>query len=115
MAPMALIEEKALRRMEVLDEKLEKEEVTAVINKFVQQLINSEFSWTQCREIVVSSLVGYKRKEKRRKLSNKPKYRSGFESLEARVEKKLTGKYNWFRSKKNKEDKEENKGSAQSY
>ena len=83
--------------MEVLDERLEKSEIIAVIDKFVQQLVNSEFSWTQCREIVISSLVGYNRKEKRRKLAGKPKYRSGVDSLEARVQKKLTEKYNWFR------------------
>ena len=93
----SILSNELTRRMEVLDERLEKSEIIAVIDKFVQQLVNSEFSWTQCREIVISSLVGYNRKEKRRKLAGKPKYRSGVDSLEARVQKKLTEKYNWFR------------------
>ena len=106
---ISILSNELTRRLEVLDERLSNNEVIAVINKFTQQLVNSEFSWKQCREIVVSSLLGYTRKEKRRKAAGKPKYRSGCDSLEARVEKKLTEKYNWFRKKRNKEENEENK------
>ena len=108
---ISILSNELTRRLEVLDEKMEKEETIAVIDKFIQQLVNSEFNWNQCREIVVSSLTGYTRKEKRRVAANKPKYRSGCESIEARVEKKLSEKYNWFQKKRNRDEKEENKGS----
>ena len=39
-------------------------------------------------------------------MEGKPRFRSGQDSLEARVEKKLTEKYNWFRKKKKREEKE---------
>ena len=70
----------------------------------MQQLVNSEFTWKQIREIVVSSLLGHVRREKRRKRLNKPRYRSGVESLEARIEKKLVERYNWFRQKRKPEE-----------
>merc|ERR1711963_841811 len=96
------------------------EETISIIDKYIQQLVNSEFQWKSIREIVVSALVGHVRREKRRKRNNKPKYRSGKESLSSRIEKKLTEKYNWFRKKKKededieeknrKKDKERKKG-----
>ena len=54
---------------------------------------------------------GLKEKKKNRKINNRPKYRSGKQSLSKRVEKKLTEKENWFRKKRNseEEDKEEEK------
>ena len=107
---ISILSNELTRRLEVLDEHLDNTEIIAVINKFVQQLVNSEFGWKQCREIVVSSLLGYTRKEERRKAAGKPRYRSGCDSLESRVEKKLVEKYNWFRKKRNKEEKEENRG-----
>ena len=97
------------RRLEVLNDQLENEEIISVVDKFIQQLVNSEFSWHQCREIVVIALTGHTRKEERRKKAGRPKYRSGCESLESRVERKLTEKYNWFRKKRKEDEKEENK------
>ena len=52
--------------------------------------------------LVLSGLIGYTRKETQRKKLGKPRYRSGKDSLEARVQKKLTEKYNWFRNMKKK-------------
>ena len=95
------------RRLEVLDEKISKEEMVEVVDKFIQQLVNSEFKPKQIREIVISGLTGYSRKEERRKRLGKPKYRSGKDSLETRVEKKLTEKYNWFRNVKKKKEKDD--------
>ena len=88
------------RRLETLDDKLSQAETIEILNKYVQQLVNSEFKWQQIREIVVSALTGHYRREKKRKLNKKPKYRSGADSLKARVERKLVEKYNWFRIKR---------------
>ena len=89
-----------IRRLEMLDKCLDQKEKNSVVDKYVQQLVNSEYSWKLCREIVVSGLVGYVRKMKNKKLHNIPVYRSNKFSLRTRVNKKLTEKYNWFRTKK---------------
>jgi len=99
-----------VRRLSVLDENLEQSERLQVVEKYVQQLVNSEYSWKQIRDIIVSGIKGFKRKERTRKLNNEPRYRSGSQSLTACVKKKLCEKYNWFKSRKmKKEETDENK------
>ena len=100
----AILSNELRRRLEVLDEKLPLNEKIQVVNKFTQQLVNSEFAWKQIREIVTSALIGHVRREKRRKDSGKKRYRSGKESLNSRVEKKLLEKYQWFKKKREKEE-----------
>ena len=96
-AVMSIMTNELTRRLQVLDERLDKNEVIEVIDKYVQQLKNSGFNWKQTRDIVVSSIKGHVRKEKLRRNKNRPRYRTGKQSLEARVSKKLNEKYNWFR------------------
>ena len=94
------------RRMEVLDEEISEKDMLEVVERFVQQLVNSEFNVKQIREIVLSGV--------NRKKLGKLKYRSLKDSPDARVERKLTGKYNWFRNAKKKdsnEDEDENEDS----
>ena len=67
--------------------------MTPVIDNFIQQLVNSEFNWKRCREIVTSALTGYVRKERRRKRKGEKTFRSGHESLESRIKKMLVQKY----------------------
>ena len=69
--------------------------------------MNSEYSWKQIREIIVSGIRGFKRKENLKKINNEPKYRSGSQSLESRVQKKLCEKYNWFKKRKMKGNEED--------
>ena len=89
------------RRLEVLSDCISEQEVTSVINKYIQQLTNSGYNWKQQREIIISALKGHVRREKvRLKTENKLRYRSGQASLRTRMEKKLTEKYNWFRRRK---------------
>ena len=51
------------RRLEVLSEGLTEVEVNGVINRYIQQLTNSGYSWKQKREIIVSALKGHVRRE----------------------------------------------------
>ena len=104
---MSIMTYELVRRLQVLHEKLDKSEVISVIDKYVQQLCNSEFNWKQIRDKIVSALKGYSRKEKLRKLKNRGRYRSGKESLRTRVDKKLNEKYNWFRKRKDSNDETE--------
>ena len=77
------------RRLEVLDELVSKEDMVKVINKLIQQLINSEFKLKQIPEIVISGLTGYERKEERRKRLSKPRYKSSKESLKLELKRNL--------------------------
>ena len=61
------------------------------------------------RDIVVSGLLGFVRKSNKKKKENIPKYRSSKFSLRDWVNKKLTEKYNWFKTRKVESDeKDEN-------
>ena len=54
------------RRLETLDDNLSQLETNSILDKYIQQLVNSEFSWRQILEIVKSALVGHVLKEMRR-------------------------------------------------
>ena len=99
-----------VRRLEVLSTDLKQSEVDEIVNKFTQQLWNSEYNWKQCRDIIVSSLLGWKRKEAKKISLGVPKYRSGIMRLKARTEKCLLEKCNWFKTRKseNTEEKGDN-------
>ena len=107
----AILSNELRRRLEVLDSNLPQSEKVEIVNKFVQQLVNSEFKWKQMREIVLSALTGHIRREKQREDSGKKKYRSGKDSLNSRVDKKLLEKYQWFKKKREKENNENGKNS----
>jgi len=74
---MSIMTNELVRRLQVIDEKLEKKEKIEIVEKYVQQLKNSEYNWKQIRDIVISGKKGFKRKEALRKLRNKPRYRTG--------------------------------------
>ena len=65
----AILSNELRRRLEVLDNKLPHSEKIEIVNKFIQQLVNSEFAWKQIREIVLSAITGHTRREKRRENS----------------------------------------------
>ena len=54
------------RRFEVMDECISIEEKISIVNHFTKQLINSGYTHNQAKDIIVSSLVGIKRREKKR-------------------------------------------------
>jgi len=99
---MNILSNELIRRMEVISDELEQNEKNIIVEKFTQQLVNSEYTWRTIREIVVSGLKGYKRKERNRIQNGIPKFRSGAYSLQKRTSKKLLEKYNWFRQRKQK-------------
>ena len=98
---MSIMSNELMRRLQVIDDGLPLEETVNVVEQYVQQLINSGYGWKQTRDICVSALLGYKRQEIMRKRHNRPKYRSGQQSLRSRMDKKLNEKFNWFKKKKN--------------
>ena len=55
---MAIMTDELTRRLQVIDEKLDRKEVIEIIDKYVQQLKKSGFNWKQMRDIVVISIRG---------------------------------------------------------
>ena len=106
---MSIMSNELMRRLQVIDDRLDIQETINVVENYVQQLVNSEYNWKQIREICVSALIGYKRQETLRKLKKRPKYRSGVQSLKSRIDKKISEKFNWYKRKNRKfEDANEN-------
>ena len=99
---MSIMCNEMMRRLQVIDDRLPLTEMKNVIEKYVQQLVNSGYGWKQIRDICVSAIVGFKRQEINRKTHKRPKYRSGQQSLKTRMDKKLNEKVNWFRRNKMK-------------
>ena len=97
-AKVSILTNELNRRFEMVDDKIEKEEKTDIVNHFTQQLVNSGYAWPQIREIVTSSLKGICKKDLRRKETNSKKFRTGEESLIAGIKKKLTENTEWYKS-----------------
>ena len=71
-----------------------------MIEHFTVQLKNSEWTWKEAKEIVISGYAGWIRKRRRREESGQDLYRSAAASLSARVRGKLTGKESWYKDRK---------------
>ena len=104
---MSIMTNELRRRLEVMGDSLHQLERNEIVNKYTQQLVNSEYNWKQCHDIIVSGLKGHKRKVERIERLGDKRYRSGQSSLVSRVNKSLLEKYNWFRMKKKETEKEE--------
>ena len=104
---MSIMTNELRRRLEMIGDGVDQEERDAIVNKYTQQLLNSEYNWRQCHEIIVSGLKGHERKMKRIEKKGLPIYRSGQSSLLKRVNDKLLERYNWFRKNKSG-DKDDN-------
>ena len=75
-------------RFEMMDNNISDEEKIAEVDHYIQQLVNSEYSVSQIRDIVMSSIRRLQKREiKMKERSNR--YRSAEESLESRIKKKF--------------------------
>ena len=80
----AILTNELNRRLQMMDDGISVEEQVEKINHFTQQLINSGYQWGQIREIVVSSLKGFQKKEMRKKERGEARYRKSENTLEER-------------------------------
>ena len=55
---MSIMSNELMRRLQVIDERLDISETFDVVEKYVQQLVNSEYNWTQIRDMCYSALIG---------------------------------------------------------
>ena len=93
----------------MMDSQIDANEKIQTIDHFTQQLVNSGYKGSQIREIIISSLKGILRKERRGEKEGKSKYRSANESLVDRMNKKLLEVTTWYKETKCHEDSEEDK------
>ena len=97
---MSIMSNELRRRLIVIRDEIPQNERNLVVAKYTQQLVNSGYSWKQCRDNIVSGLKGEIRREEKVKKMGTSRYRSGKESLNDRDNKPLLEKYHWFRRKK---------------
>ena len=95
----------------MMDEGIQTEEKIEKIDQYTQQLYNSGYAWPQIRDIIVSSLKGLQKLELKRREKGENKYRTGEQSLESRIRKKLTETTEWY--KKTEEEKIEEKNTEE--
>ena len=77
----AILTNELNRRLQMMDGEVEEDEQIEKIDHYSQQLVNSGYQWGQIREIVVSSLKGFKKKELRKKERKENRYRTAEETL----------------------------------
>ena len=99
----AILTNELNRRLMMMDEEITVQERVSKIDHFTQQLINSGYQWAQIRDVVVSSLKGFLKKEVKRKEREERKYRTSAETLEERIRKSLIENVQWYKEQKDKD------------
>ena len=101
----SILANELVRRLSNVDvEKVDRKEITIVIEQFTKQLKNSEYSCKEARNHVVDGIRGWKNKIERRKREEQPFYRLAKNTLHTRVKKKLMEKETWYRTENKKEE-----------
>jgi hypothetical protein len=80
------------------------DDVKLIIETYIQQLKSSGYGRSTTREMVVSGIIGWRRKIARRIREQKPFYRSAESTLKGRCKKKLLEKVSWYKNKRKRED-----------
>ena len=104
---LAILTNELNRRFLMMDEEIATEEKIEKINKFTQQPINSGYRWNQIREIIISSLKSITKKERIQKENRESRYKTGDESRESRIRKKLLEATEWYKKDGERQDSEE--------
>ena len=95
-------------------EKEDKEEQEKIIETLIQQLKSSGYDRKAAREMVVSGVLGWKRKMMRRGKEGTEFYRTAKSTLAGRCKRKLTENSTWFKRKRHyDEDGNKSKDSEQ--
>ena len=79
------------------------EEKLEITDKFTKQLRNSGYNRRECREIVTSGVLGWKRRHRRRKELGLDFYRSARSTLHGRIRKKLLDPVQWYKPRTGEE------------
>ena len=85
---------------------LELDEVKTKIEQYITELKTSGYSMHQSREIIISGIRGWRNKIRKRKRQNVDFYRLAEDTIEARMNKEIVEKENWYKTKNDDEDDE---------
>ena len=103
-----ILSNELVRRMSNIQiEEIAHKEILEKIEQFIGELKNSEYSQKQSREIVTSGLRGWKTKMRKRKRQNIPFYRVAQETVDQRLQKQLTERESWYKTKETPNEDEE--------
>ena len=81
-----------IRRLSMIDHKVDMQEKLEVVNKFTKKLKTSGYNRNQCMELVTSGVRGMMSKIRNREKNGEAFYRSARSTLGKRIHKKLTEK-----------------------
>ena len=93
-----------IRRMLNTCELVHQEERNEIVEKFISKLRRSGYQQEQIVDIVSSGLKGYERKLARARKEGKCIHREARSTIKERFRKKITGKKNWFKNKKDENE-----------
>ena len=90
------------RRLLNTSERLSMDERIKVVEDYIQKLFNSGYTLEQVRRIITNGIKGYEKKlTESRRTDGRKLHRTSTESSLTRRRKKLMGKTEWYRNKKN--------------
>ena len=110
---MAILGNELIRRLSNIHHAVLEEELVGVVEHYITQLKNSGYSRKESKEVIVSGLVGWRRKLERRRKKNQPQYLMAEDTLEERTRSKMMEKTSWYMEDKKR--KAENQESAFQY
>ena len=97
---MSILANELVRRLSNVHPEVIDQEIVEIIEHYMLQLKTSGYDRSQAKEIIVSGVIGWKRKRRRREAEF---YRSAKSTLSQRTRKKLIEKTSWFREKRKRE------------
>ena len=95
-----------LQNIDEEDEEVAETEVVKTIEDYTRQVKNSGWDRREAWEMVTSGYAGWIRRKRKRLREGQDTYRSAAASLPSRARRKLVGKEEWFRQKKERENDE---------
>ena len=94
---MAILSNELVRRLNTIHIEVREAEMEKVVEQYVAQLKTSGYGRKQVREIVISGVIGWRRKMERREKAGQNQYLEARETLEERTDAKLLEKVSWFK------------------
>ena len=101
-----------IRRLLNTSEELGAGAICKVVDQYAQDLLNSGFRKEQTRKILLNGIKGYEAKKKRRAAEGRSLRSTAQGSRGSRIKKKLLGKSNWYKNRKNTRSTQENKSNS---
>jgi hypothetical protein len=106
---MAILCNDLVRRLSKIHRDVIDQEIEGVIEQYVGQLKSSGFTRKQAKEIVVSGVVGWRRKLERRLKAGQKEYLEARETLDKRIDAHLLEKTNWYKGGKKRKVENKNR------